>query len=121
MAVDQGLVDWVTEAMAPLGTVTIRKMMGGAVLYLDGSVFALVHDGELWIKADAESNPVWDAAGHTDRFTVSFKDGSIDQMNYRRAPSDAYDDPDALREWASLGVAAGLRAPKKKPKAKKSR
>lgn len=116
MAVDEGLVAWVSEAMEPLGTVTMRRMMGGAVLYLDGGVFALVHDGELWIKADAESNAVWDEAGHTDRFTVSFKDGTVDQMNYRRAPSDTYDDPDALREWASLGVAAGLRQPKKKPK-----
>jgi len=30
-------------------------------------------------------------------------------------------DADALREWASLGVAAGLRAPVKKRAAKKSR
>ena len=119
MAVDEGLVAWVTEAMEPLGRVKLRKMMGGAVLYLDGTVFALVDDGELWIKADAESNAIWDEQGHGDRFTVSFKDGSVDQMNYRRAPSDAYDDPDVLREWASLGVAAGLRAPKKKPRAKK--
>jgi len=118
MAVDEGLVEWVKEALEPLGTVTMRRMMGGAILYLDGSVFALVHDGELWIKADAESNAIWDEAGHTDRFTVSFKDGSVDQMNYRRAPSDTYDDPDALRHWASLGIAAGLRAPKKKPKKK---
>ncbi len=119
MAVDEGLVEWVTEACEPLGAVSMRRMMGGAMLYLDGTVFALVYDGELWIKADAESNAVWDEAGHRDRFTVRFKDGSVDQMNYRRAPSDAYDDPDALREWAGLGLAAGLRAPKKKPKAKK--
>ena len=25
MAFDQGLIDWVEEAMAPLGTVTLRK------------------------------------------------------------------------------------------------
>lgn len=116
MAVDQGLVDWVTEALEPLGTVTMRKMMGGATLYLDGSIFAIVHDSELWIKADAESNAIWDEAGHTDRFTVSFATGMTDTMNYRRAPTDAYDDADALREWAALGIAAGLRAPKKKPK-----
>jgi DNA transformation protein and related proteins len=119
MAVDEGLVEWVREALEPIGTVTMRRMMGGAMLYMDGSVFALVHDGELWIKADAESNAIWDAAGHHDRFTVTFKDGSVDQMNYRRAPSETYDDADALRKWAGLGIAAGLRAPKKKPKVKK--
>lgn len=119
MAVDEGLVEWVREALAPVGAVSFRRMMGGATLYCDGTIFAIVHEGELWFKADAESNAIWDEAGHTDRFTVVFKDGSVDQMNYRRAPADVYDDPDALREWAALSIQAGARAPKKKPKAKK--
>jgi len=118
MAYDAGLVEWVTEAPEPLGAVTMRKMMGGATLYLDGSIFAIVADDELWIKADAESNAIWDEAGHTDRFTVVFATGMTDTMNYRRAPTDVYDDADAMREWAALGIAAGLRAPKKKPKKK---
>lgn len=116
MAVDEGLVEWVREAMEPLGTVTMRKMMGGAVLYLDGVVFAVADDGELWLKSDAESDAVWDEAG-CDRFTFAGKDGEINTMNYRRAPSDVYDDADAMREWAGIAVAAGLRgAAKKKPK-----
>ena len=118
MAFDQGLVDWVEEAMAPLGMMTMRKMMGGATLYLDGSIFALVAEDQLWIKADTESNALWDAADRP-RFTMTFKDGSVDSMNYRRAPDDVYDDADALRQWASLGAAAGLRAPRKKRAKKK--
>jgi DNA transformation protein and related proteins len=113
MAFDQGLVDWVEEAMAPLGAVTLRKMMGGATLYLDGTIFAIVDDDQLWFKADVESDAAWDAAG-CPRFTMTFKDGKVDTMNYRRAPDDVYDDADALRQWASLGFAAGRRAPVKK-------
>jgi hypothetical protein len=30
MAVDEGLVAWVTEALEPVGKVTMRRMMGGA-------------------------------------------------------------------------------------------
>jgi DNA transformation protein len=97
MAFDQGLVDWVGEAMAPLGAVTLRRMMGGATLYLDGTIFAIADDDQLWIKADAESDATWDAAG-SPRFTMTFKDGKVDSMNYRRAPNDVYDDADALRE-----------------------
>lgn len=114
MALDTGLIDWVVEAMEPVGAVTMRRMMGGATLYCDGTIFAIVHDGDLWFKADAESDALWDAAGHVDRFTVRFKDGRVDSMNYRRAPSEVQDDADAMREWASLGIAAGARAPKKK-------
>jgi DNA transformation protein len=118
MAFDAGLVEWVTEALEPLGTVTMRRMMGGATLYLDGSIFGIVHEGELWLKADEESNAFWDAAGITERFTVTFSTGMSDTMNYRRAPADVYDDADAMREWAAPAIAAGLRAPKKKPKKK---
>jgi DNA transformation protein len=118
MAVDEGLVAWVTEALEPVGSVTMRRMMGGATLYLDGTIFGIVHDGELWFKADAESNALWDEAGHRERFTVVFSTGMSDSMNYRPAPSEAYDDADALREWAGHAIAAGLRAPRKTRKAK---
>ncbi len=114
MAIDEGLVDWVTEAMAPDGVVTRRAMMGGATLYLDGTVFAIVDgDGSLWFKADHESDAIWDAAGCA-RFGYVRGDGSVATMNYRRAPDDCLDDADALREWGALGAAAGRRAPVKK-------
>ncbi len=117
MAYDQGLVDWVAEALEPIGNVTMRRMMGCATLYLDGSIFAIVSDSEIGFKADAVSNAAWDEAG-CERFTVAFSDTKVETMNYRRAPADVYDDPEAMREWASLGIAAGLRAPRKKPKKK---
>ena len=32
MSVDEGLFAWVHEALEPMGSVTMRKMMGAAVL-----------------------------------------------------------------------------------------
>ena len=119
MAVDQGLIDWVAEAMEPAGIVTKRAMMGGATLYLDGIVFAIVAFDALWFKADAVSDAEWDAAG-APRLTYEMAEGRTGQMNYRRAPDDVYDDPDELRRWGLLAVGAGQRAPAKKPKARKS-
>jgi DNA transformation protein len=122
MALDHGLIDWVAEALAADGRVTHRRMMGGATLYLDGSVFAIVDgDGSLWFKGDAESDAAWDAADCA-RFTYARGDRTVASMNYRRAPADCYDDGEALRRWALLGVAAGRRAPvKKKPAFRKKR
>jgi DNA transformation protein len=113
MAVDEGLFAWVQEALEPLGTVTLRKMMGGATLYLDGTVFAILDEGELWLKADTETDAIWDAEG-CEKFSVTFKDGRVDVMNYRRAPADIYDDAEAMQRWAALAVEAGLRAAAKK-------
>jgi DNA transformation protein and related proteins len=118
MALDAGLVDWVAEAMARLGRVTTRAMMGGATLYCDRTIFAIITgDGGLWFKADAVSDAVWDEAG-CERFSYTFSDGRVGVMNYRRAPDDVYDDADALRQWAALGLEAGARAPAKKVRRK---
>lgn len=118
MAADAALIAWVEEAMEPVGTVTRRAMMGGATLYCDGIIFAIVaSEGGLWLKADAESDATWDEAG-CDRFTYEMN-GKTGSMNYRRAPDDVYDDPDELRRWAGLALEAGRRAPAKKPKAKR--
>ena len=116
MSIDEGLYAWVQEALEPLGPVTMRRMMGAAVLYLDGIVFAVLDEEEVWLKADAQSASIWDAAG-CDRFTFTGKDGKVEVMNYRRAPTDVYDDAEAMQHWAGLAQAAGLRAAaKKRPK-----
>jgi DNA transformation protein len=113
MSFDESLVALVEEALEPVGTVAMRKMMGGAMLYCDGLVFALLYGDSLWFKADADSDAVWDAQG-CERFTIAFKDGKTETMNYRRASDDVYDDPDALRECARLALEAGARAAARK-------
>lgn len=121
MSIDEGLYAWTQEALEPSGRVTMRKMMGAATLYLDGTIFAVLDEGELWFKSDAESDAEWDAAG-CERFAFTYKDGRVETMNYRRAPADVYDDAEAMQRWAKLAQEAGLRsAAKKKPKKSKMR
>jgi DNA transformation protein len=63
MSFDPGLYALVEEALEPLGGVSMRKMMGGATLYLDGTIFAILDEGEIWFKSDAAADSVWDAEG----------------------------------------------------------
>jgi DNA transformation protein len=118
MALDQGLIDWVREAMEPLGAVTMRHMMGGATLYCGGTIFAIVADDQLWLKADKVSDAVWDAED-CPRFTFEMN-GKTGSMNYRRAPDAVHDDADELRRWGALALEAGRRAPVKKPRKPKA-
>lgn len=110
---DEGLLDWIEEALAPLGEISARRMMGGRTVYCDGTIFALLVREELWFKSDAESDAIWDEAG-CERFAYSFKDGQTNTMNYRHAPGDVHDDPDEMRRWAALAIAAGQRGAAKK-------
>ena len=113
MAFDSGLIDWAREALEPLGTITHRPMMGAAVLYCDGLVFAVVDEESIYFKNDKVSAPVWDEAG-CPPFTFTGKDGETVSVNYRRAPDDVYDDAEAMQRWAGLALEASRRAPVKK-------
>ncbi len=113
MAYDRGLIDWLAEAMAPVGSVTHRPMMGAATLYCDGLVFAVVDEAAIWFKADKTSDAEWDAMG-CPRFTFTGSDGEPQSLNYRRATDEAYDDTDKLRRHGELALTASRRAPRKK-------
>ena len=115
MAYDAGLIAWAKEALEPMGTITHRPMMGAAVLYCDGVVFAVVDEEAIYFKSDAVSAAVWDAKG-CPPFTIPGSDGELMPTKYRRAPDDVYDDAGAMRHWAALGVEAGQRAPVKRKK-----
>ncbi|MDQ2879510.1 MAG: TfoX/Sxy family protein, partial [Pseudomonadota bacterium] len=105
MAIDEHLADWIAEALAPIGAVTRKRLFGGAALYCQGVAFAILAFDALWFKADAVSDAEWDAIG-APRFTVEREGGKTRSMSYRRAPDEVYDDPDDLRRWASLALAA---------------
>jgi DNA transformation protein and related proteins len=120
MSIDEGLLAWVEEALEPLGPVTMRRMMGAAVLYLDGVIFAVLDESEIWFKSDAETNAIWDGEG-CERFTFTARDGRVETMNYRRAPSDVHDDAEAMQRWAVLAREAGLRAASTKKRSRKPR
>lgn len=113
MAFDEGLFVAVQGSLEPLGAVTLRTMMGGATLYLDGTVFAILYDDAIWFKADKESDAEWDAAG-AERFTYAKADGGTGTMNYRRAPDDVHDDREEMQRCARLALEAGLRGAARK-------
>jgi DNA transformation protein len=70
-------------------------------------MFGLLDDEELFLKADDEARPVYEAAGCRQWFFVSSK-GSI-PGGYWRPPDEAHEDAEAMRPWAELGLAAALR------------
>jgi DNA transformation protein len=40
------------RSAAPIGEVTVRALFGGAGLYLDGRIFAILGRDDLWFKSD---------------------------------------------------------------------
>lgn len=118
MAVSSDFADHVTELMAPLGPVTVRRMFGGAGIFADGLMFALIADDVLYFKADDHNRPAFEAE-NLGPFTYEVKTGKQTVMSYWQAPERLFDDADAFTEWAREALSAALRADAAKPKSKR--
>lgn len=91
-------------------------MFGGFGISHDGLTLAIVADlgaGEtLWLKADADSVPRFEAAG-CERFSYeAVKNGEKVKlgMNYYSAPAEALESPQLMLEWARLSWQSALKA-----------
>ena len=92
----------------PFGPVAVRRMFGGAGVYADGLCIAMQARGEVYVKADAATRGLFEAAGSAP-FTYEMR-GKPRSMDFWRLVAEAYDDTDALRHWAGLGLEAARRA-----------
>ena len=119
MAPVSELVLFLCESLAPLGSVSARRMFGGYALYCDGIVFALIANDVLYFKADDGNRPDYEALG-----LRPFKpfDDKPTVMPYFPPPESALDDPDELLLWARPALAAAIRtAATRKPSRRKAK
>jgi len=101
--------DDIQELFSVFGIVAVRRMFGGAGIYADGTMFGLVADGVIYLKADERNAPAFERE-NLPPFTYETKDGKRGVMSYRRMPERLYDDPDELATWARDALTAAQRS-----------
>jgi DNA transformation protein len=105
-------LDYIAELFSQFGPVTVRRMFSGAGIFADGLMIALVVDGVIFLKADAEIVPRFEGEG-LPPFSYKTKEGRRTLMSYWRMPERLYDDPDELAGWARRSMAAARRSAEK--------
>jgi len=107
--------DYIHELFAAFGPVSVRRMFGGAGLFVDGLMIAIVDDGVIYLKAAADGIAAFERE-QCGPFSYGTKDGTRVLTSYWRMPERLYDDPDELAAWArtALGVAQAKQARKKR-------
>jgi DNA transformation protein len=98
----------IAELFAAYGAVAVRRMFGGAGVFADGRMIALVVDGVIFLKADARTVPQFEREGLAP-FSYRTKDGTRTLTSYWRMPERLYDDPHELADWARAAFAAAER------------
>jgi DNA transformation protein and related proteins len=114
--------EFVIELFAPMGPVSIRRMFGGAGVFCDGVMIALLFSDTIFLKTDAALRARLETEGSEPFLWTKPSTGEIIDMGYVSLPSSAMDDPDEASDWGrqALAVARAAKA-RSKPKAKKKR
>lgn len=102
------LVAHCLELLAPCGAVSAQRMFGGHGLRIDGVFMALIAFERLYLKADENTRPRFEAAG-CDAFVYEAKGRRV-SLGYWSAPPQALESPEDMRPWARLALDAALRA-----------
>ena len=109
--------DDIRELFSAFGPVEVRRLFGGVGIYADDVMFALVHDGVIYLKVDETSLPAFERE-QLEPFSYSRRGERASLTSYRRMPDRLYDDPDELVTWARAALAAAGRHDARKGKAK---
>lgn len=115
MANTPDFIAHVLELMRPSGRVSARAMFGGHGLYVDGLIVAIVVEDVLYLKTDDETRPAF-VRRDLGPFSYTTKEGKAHAMSYHRAPDEAVEGPEAMREWLRPAIGAALRNAQKKPR-----
>ncbi len=117
MSVSPEFKEFLIEQMAGFGAVTIRSMFGGAGVYHNSLMFALIDDDMLYLKADESTKSAFEAEGLT-QFVYLAKGGTKMEMGYWHIPPRCLDEPDEMAKWCREAYDVALKAATKKPKKK---
>ena len=111
MAVDPDFLEFSKELFAGLGPIRTGRMFGGAALYVDDAMFAMIIGEEFFMKSDKALSALYAEAGSTP-FVYDTKKGPRTIPGLMKLPDSALDDPDEALEWArkSLGATRSMPA-----------
>lgn len=103
MTASQGFIELLEEALGAIGPIAIRRMFGGAGVFADGVMFALIAGDTLYLKADDTTRHAFESEGLAP-FTYRGRGKTI-ALSYWQAPERLLDDPDELTDWSRRALA----------------
>jgi DNA transformation protein len=104
-----GFTDYAVELLAGLGRVQARRMFGGAGLFRDGVMFALLDDDVIYLRVDDALQAELRAQGSVPWVYSMKRDGAVRDMGYWRMPETAADDPDEAVTIARRAYTAAVK------------
>ena len=108
MASKDSFANYCAELLSGLGSVRVKRMFGGHGIYVDDVFVAIVAGETLYLKADDQTVPRFEASGCAP-FVYSAKGRRV-SLHYWSAPTEAMDSPALMQPWGRLALGAAMRA-----------
>ena len=89
--------DFLIDLFSDFGPVTIRRMFSGFGISADGTNFALALRGGLYLRADDQTIPQFEAEG-SKPFQYQTRAKTVTVTSYWQLPARLFDDPEELTD-----------------------
>ncbi len=100
--------NWLVDQMQVIGPVSSRRMFGGEGVFLDGLMFAIIFDDQLYLKVDKINRQAFVEQG-LEPFSYLRK-GKRCELSYYQAPDEVMESLELMRLWANDAYGAALRS-----------
>jgi len=119
MTASYGFAEFLSDQLAPLGRITMRRMFGKTGVFCGGFMLGMVRENTLYFRVDDDNRVAFKEAASFPPLNYEKKGGTID-LSFWRAPERLFDEPDELVTWARAALAAARRvAAKREPTARR--
>jgi len=116
MVASSDFAEFLSEQLAPLGRITVRRMFGKSGVFCGGVMLGMVTENTLYFRVDEQNQTTFAEARSAPPLNYRKKGETID-LAFWRVPDRLMDEPDELVDWARAALAAARRvAAKRKPK-----
>jgi DNA transformation protein len=112
MPVSNEFVDYVVEQLSGWGEVSVRRMFGGAGLYRERTMFAVLADDVAYLKVGDSNRDDFLQAGsapfepYPDKIKTTIR-------TYYEVPADVLEDPAELAKWAQRSWLVARKKPRR--------
>ena len=108
MTASDGFAEFLSDQLAPLGRITLRRMFGKTGVFCGGFMLGMVRENTLYFRVDDGNRAVFKEAASFPPLNYEKKGATID-LSFWRAPERLFDEPDELVTWARAALAAARR------------
>jgi DNA transformation protein and related proteins len=113
MVASEAFAEFLREQLAPVGSITMRRMFGKTGVFCDGVMLGMVKENTLYVRVDDQNRATLKEAESLPPLNYEKKGCTID-LSFWRVPERLIDEPQELVVWARAALEAAQRVAAKR-------